>query len=120
MFSAGQNDLLWAEGLLRQPANPNPNLAATLINNTRVTRGGLSAALGSESRTALLAKWSYEMEIEVLGLGAASYYHRRRAGGGLLPGTPREMPVPAKELGVFGQALYSFGGLGAANSPTPP
>jgi len=120
MFSAGQNDLLWAEGLLRQPANPNPNLAATLINNTRVTRGGLSAALGSESRTELLAKWSYEMEIEVLGLGAASYYHRRRAGGGLLPGTPREMPVPAKELGVFGQALYSFGGLGAANSPTPP
>jgi len=34
-------------------------------------------------------------------------------------GTPREMPVPAKELGVFGQALYTWGGA-TPNSPTPP
>lgn len=120
MHSAGQNDLLWAEGILRDPANSNLALAAQLINNTRVTRGGLSAATAGEGRVSLLQKWSYEMEIEVLGLGAASYYHRRRAAGGLLPGTPREMPVPAKELGVFGQALYTWGGAGPANSPTPP
>jgi len=121
MFSAGQNDLLWAEGLLRQPAG-DLTQAAALINNTRVGRGNLAPASGAESRTALQAKWSYEMEIEVLGLGAASYYHRRRAGGGLITGTPREMPVPAKELGVFGQPLYTFGGgLNPANSsPTPP
>jgi hypothetical protein len=29
------------------------------------------------------------------------------------------MPVPAKELGVKGQAFYTFGGTGAANSNTP-
>lgn len=109
LFTAGQNDLLWAEGLLRQAA-PNLSLAADKINNTRVGRGGLPPALASETREQLLAKWSYEMEIEVLGLGAASYYHRRRAAGGLIPGTPREMPVPAKELLLKGEALYSFGG----------
>ncbi len=118
VFSAAQNDLLWAEGLLRQ--NTNLALAATLINNTRVTRGGLAAAAAADGQAVLMQKWSYEMEIEVLGLGPASYYHRRRAVNGLLPGTPREMPVPAKELGVFGQALYTWGGTGAANSPTPP
>jgi hypothetical protein len=118
VFSAAQNDLLLAESLLRR--NTNLAQAATLINNTRVTRGGLSAAAAGDGQAALLTKWQYEMEIEVLGLGPASYYHRRRAVNGLLPGTPREMPVPAKELGVFGQPLYTFGGTGLANSPTPP
>jgi len=35
---------------------------------------------------------------------------------GLLTGTPREMPVPYKELGVKGEALYTWGGLNPANS----
>jgi hypothetical protein len=71
----------------------------------------------------------YEKEIELLGLGAAPFYEQRRlplittgANGrlvaGLLPGTPREMPVPAKELGVGGEALYTWGG--AANPPNSP
>ena len=30
--------------------------------------------------------------------------------GGLRAGTPHEMPVPAKELGVKSEALYTFGG----------
>ena len=119
VMSSAQNDLLWAEGLLRQAA-PNAALAATLINNTRVTRGGLSAASAGDGVPLLLQRLSYELEIEVLGLGAASYYHRRRALGGFVPGTPREMPVPAKELGVFGQMLYTFGGAELPNSPTPP
>ena len=116
-FSAGQNDLLWAEGLIE--TNTNLALAATLINNTRVTRGGLSAAVAGEGAAGLRTKLRYEQEVELLGLGAASYYHRRRVAGGLLTGTPREMPVPAKELGVFGQALYTWGGA-TPNSPTPP
>lgn len=118
LFSSGQNDLLWAEGLLRQ-AVPNLALAATKINNTRVTRGGLTAAAAGDGQAALLASLSYEMEMELLGLGAASYYHRRRAVGGLITGTPREMPVPAKELGVRAMPLYTWGGA-TPNSPTPP
>lgn len=119
LFSSGQNDLLWAEGLLRQGA-PNLALAATKINNTRVTRGGLTGVAAGDGAPALLAALSYENEIEVLGLGAASYYHRRRAVGGLITGTPREMPVPAKELGVRALPLYTWGGTGPANSLTPP
>ena len=107
LFSAAQNDLLWAEAAIELG---DLATAAAKINNTRVTRGGLAPALASETAASLRAKLSYENEIEVLGLGAASYYHRRRATNGLITGTPREMPVPAKELGVFGQALYTYGG----------
>ena len=91
----------------------------------------------------LWAKLLYEKEIELLGLGASPFYEQRRLPfittctapialpkpgdvtcngkhvAGLLPGTPREMPVPAKELQVRGDALYTFGGAGAAKSPTP-
>ena len=114
-----QNDLIWAEAELRRSGG-NLATAANLINNTRVERGGLSAATAGEGQASLLAKLNYENEIELLGLGPSSFYFRRRVANGLLAGTPREMPVPAKELAVRGDAFYSFGGSGAANSPTPP
>lgn len=87
--------------------------------------------------------WSvllYEYEVELLGLGPAPFYHQRhmpvvqatnweRIGTGiyngarfiqgLIPGTPREMPVPAKELGVKGEALYTFGGTSPAKGAVP-
>jgi hypothetical protein len=149
------NDLLWAEALLRQgPANAAQ--AITLINKTRVGRGGLqtaavNAGIGSDAdgpcmSNGLQAKdgnpcslWAmllYEKEVERPGQGAAPFWEQRRlkvtiGGGwagdnspkrviqGLLPGTPREMPVTYKELGVKGEALYTWGGS-TPNSPTPP
>jgi len=162
------NDLLWAEALLRQ--NKTLATAATLINKTRVTRGGLPAATGAEplgspddgpcmadnpktpgvANDGVLAKnggactlWSmllYEQEMEYLQMGPAHFWHQRhlpvvladgweRTGGclpvnpcpnrqtngarviqGLIPGTPREMPVPAKELAIKAEAFYTFGG----------
>lgn len=82
--------------------------------------------------------WSillYEKEVELPGLGPAPFWEQRRlpvvVGGGfsgdnspkrviqgLLPGTPREMPVPYKELGVKGEPLYTWGGA-TPNSPNP-
>jgi hypothetical protein len=109
--------LLQAEALIRSGGAL--ATAATLINKTRVTRGGLSAATAGDGVSGLLTKLGYEMEVELLGLGASPYYWRRRIDG-LLEGTPREMPVPAKELGVKGEALYTWGGTGPANSVTPP
>ena len=118
IFSAAQNDLLWAEGLVR--TNTNLALAATKINNTRVTRGGLTAAAAGDGAALLQTRLQYELELEALGVGASTYYLRRRIGG-LLVGTPHEMPVPAKELGVFAQPLYTWGGsANPASSPTPP
>ena len=119
VMSAGQNDLLWAEGLLRKPS-PDLAGAAALINNTRVTRGGLPPATAADGVDGLLTKLLYEQDVELLGLGATPFYNRRRVAGGLRPGTPHEMPVPAKELAVKSEAMYTFGGAtNPANSPKP-
>jgi hypothetical protein len=119
VISRHVNDLVWAEAELRRSGGSLAT-AANLINNTRVDRGGLAPATAAEGQAALLAKLVYEQEVELLGLGPLPFYQRRRVAGGLLAGTPREMPVPAKELGVKGEAFYTFGGTGAANSTTPP
>lgn len=114
-----QNDLLLAEALVRSGGDK--NAAATAINLTRVTRGALApAAAGGDADNVLLGYIDYENEIELMGMGATPYLNARRRAGGLINGTPREMPVPAKELGVKLEALYTFGGTGPANSPTPP
>ncbi|MEK7240020.1 MAG: hypothetical protein AAB224_05485 [Gemmatimonadota bacterium] len=119
VISRHLNDLVWAEALLRSGGSLDQ--AATLINKTRVTRGGLAPATAADGNARLIAKLNYEYEIEQLGLGPVEYYFRRRVGG-LVPGTPNEKPVPAKELGVLGQPLYTYGGSSplGANSTTPP
>lgn len=83
----------------------------------------------------LWAMLLYEKEVEFPGLGPAPFWEQRKVpvtlGGGwpgdnsprrviqgLLPGTPREMPVTYKELGVKGEPLYTWGGA-TPNSPTP-
>jgi hypothetical protein len=95
---------------------------------------GLQAKDGNPC--SLWAMLLYEKEVELPGLGPAPFWEQRRlkvtiGGGwagdnspkrviqGLLPGTPREMPVPYKELGVKGEPLYTWGGS-TPNSPTPP
>ena len=119
VISAGQNDIIWAEALIRGAA-PNLAQAATLLNNTRVTRGGLAPATAADGVAGLLTKLYYEQDVELPGLGASPFYNRRRLAGGLRAGTPREMPVPAKELGVKSEPLYTYGGAtNPANSPKP-
>ncbi len=116
VISATQNDLLRAEAAIR---TGDLATAVNLINRTRVTRGGLPPAVAGDGVAGLLSRLGYENEIELLGLGAAPFYWIRRTDR-LIEGTPREMPVPAQELGVRGEALYTWGGSGPANSPTPP
>ena len=106
-YTTQMNDLLWAEGLIRSGGDK--TLAATLINNSRVTRGGLPALTGAEADTALYDALHYEQEIEFMGQGATAFFNRRRIDG-LIPSTPRQMPVPAKELDVLLRAVYTFGG----------
>jgi hypothetical protein len=119
---AAENDLLWAEGLIRQ-GTPDLVTAATLINNTRVgpdrlgrPRGGASAAKPSflpasaaDGQAGLLQKLQYEQDVELPGSNTAPFYNQRRIDK-LEPLTPHEMPVPAKELGVLKQSLYTCGG----------
>ena len=108
-YTRGMNDLLWAEGLIRSGGSR--TLAATLINNTRVGRGGLVPLTGTEGDPALLAALQYEQEVEFMGQGVTPFYNRRRVDG-LLTGTPRHMPVPAKEMDVLVREVYTFGGPG--------
>lgn len=108
-YTTQMNDLLWAEGLIRSGGSKLN--AAARINNSRVGRGGLPALLGVESDAALLAALQYEQEIEFMGQGGSPFYNRRRIDG-LQAGTPRHMPVPAKELDVLVREIYTFGGPG--------
>ena len=103
MVLAAENDLLWAEGLIRTSA---PG-AAALINKTRVTRGGLTPAADADPN--LLSELQYEQDVELPGSNNAPYYNQRRIDK-LEPRTPHEMPVPAKELGVLQVGLYTCGG----------
>jgi hypothetical protein len=83
--------------------------AAALINKTRVDRGHLTPLTGGESDAALLEALRYEQDIELLGIGGTIYYNHRRTDK-LAAMTPRQMPIPAKELGLLALELYSFGG----------
>lgn len=47
-----------------------------------------------------------------MGQGPTPFFNRRRIDG-LILGTPRHMPVPAKELEVLVRQIYTFGGPGA-------
>ena len=74
-----------------------------------MTRGHLTALTAASGQATLLAAVHYETMIELLGIGATPFYERRRYDE-LWPMTPRHMPIPAKELSVLKQELYSFGG----------
>ena len=112
---AAESDLIWAEGLLRQPV-PDAATAAGLINNTRVGRGGLPPSTGT------LADLQYEQDVELPGSNAFAPFINQRRIDNLEPLTPHEMPVPAKELGVLQQPLYTWGGAShpVSSSPTAP
>ena len=106
LYTRQMNDLLWAEGLIRSGGDL--NLAAQKIDNSRVVRGGLPTVVG-QAAPALLTALQYEQEIEFMGQGTDPFFNRRRVDG-LTTGTPRQMPVPAKELDVLLKEIYTFGG----------
>jgi hypothetical protein len=115
---AAENDLIWAEALIRSPTQ-DLTTAATLINTSRVGRGGLAAAAAGDGTAVLLQKLQYEQDVELIGSNPAPFYNQRRIDN-LEPLTPHEFPVPAKELGVLGAPLYTWGGASPPNSPSSP
>ena len=130
---AAENDLLIAEALIRTGGDK--ARAATLINKTHVGRGGLAPVTAATSTAELLGAIFYERDIELFGTGAGqAWFDRRRidasvtynglaigniwaakGGSNLQQGTPRHLPVPAKELETLGMKVYTYGGA----SPNP-
>jgi hypothetical protein len=133
LILAAENDLLIAEALVRTGGDK--ARAAMLINRTRVNRGGLPALTGGSSNNDLLAAIFYERDVELMNTNAGqAWFDRRRidknltynglpigntwgfrGGSGLQKGTPRHLPVPAKELETLGIPVYTYGG----DSPNP-
>ncbi|HUF51534.1 MAG TPA: RagB/SusD family nutrient uptake outer membrane protein [Longimicrobiales bacterium] len=107
LFKVTELDLLKAEAHLR--ANQK-DAAVPFINKTRVARGELAPALGSETVDALMAKMQYEKRIELWVVSFGNHYFDGRGWGRLLTGTPIHVPVPARELETLGMQLYTFGG----------
>ena len=113
-----ESDLIKAEALVRTAGDK--NLVATLINNTRDSRGGLTPMTGADSDTDLLNAILHERYVELYSnMGGIPFYDRRRSvdddGGfrpysGLQALTFRQMPIPAKELNILGEDIYTFGG----------
>ncbi len=125
MVLAAESDLLWAEALIRGPTQDLAT-AANLINNTRVGRGGavitnatFKPATAADGTAGLLAELQYEQDVELIGSNVGVFYNQRRTDK-LEPLTPHELPIPAKELGVLGLALYTWGGVSNAPNSTAP
>ena len=114
MVLAAENDLLWAEALVRTGGDL--GVAADLVNKTRVVRGGLAPVAADAN--AIMDAIHYEQDIELLTTGGGLQWYNRRRIDGLQPGTPRHLPIPAKELEIDQLPIYTFGG--AAPNPVFP
>ncbi len=106
---AAESDLVRAEALIR--SNGNLALAASLINNTRVTRGQLTPAAAADGAATLLGYISYERDVELMNTNGWALFQRRHVDG-LQAGTVHHLPIPAKELETLGLPVYTFGGVG--------
>jgi starch-binding outer membrane protein, SusD/RagB family len=110
---AAENDLVKAEAIIRTGGNF--QTAADLINTTRVGRGQLAPASGTETAASLLAKIAYERDIELHNTNGWMLFTRRHVDG-LQPGTIHHLPIPASELETLGLPVYTFGGVGKEQS----
>lgn len=108
---AAENDLIRAEALIRSGGSK--TTAATLINNSRVTRGNLPALTGAETNAVMLAAIDYERQVELFHSNGLDLPRARQGlTARLQAGTFRHLPIPAKELETLGLPIYTFGGPG--------
>jgi hypothetical protein len=110
---AAESDLVRAEALIRSGGSL--ATAADLINITRVGRGNLPPATAADGATTLLGYIDYERDVELLNTDGFTLFQRRHVDG-LQPGTPHQLPIPAKELETLGMPIYTFGGVGNEQS----
>ena len=122
-------DMYKAEALLRTGGSL--AMVADLINKTRVTRGMLNPASGTDpagsptdaqshmDSASLWAKLKHERRIETFQTAAGLAYYDDRGLGDLVTGTPVHFPVPGRELETLGLQSYTFGGVGGeGGAPT--
>lgn len=110
-FLKMENDTYLAEALIHQHGDK--SIIASLINNTRVGEGGLPAISASASYDELEEALFYERYVESdLVWPQLGFYDRRRNKDQMMEGTVRHFPIPAPELNLHEQPIYTFGGVG--------
>ncbi len=104
---AAENDLIKAEALIRTGGDR--NLAAQLVNNTRVNRGGLTPLTAADNDATFLQAITYEREVELDATDGFGFFGLRHMDQ-LQVGTVRHLPVPGSELETLNLPVYTFGG----------
>jgi len=139
VMTAAEIHLLNAEGLLRQGGAADIDSAATLINISRVAKGGLPPVDITATDTSAVVpggnacvprvpdaaqgyrrtkcgnmwdalKWEYRMETAFTGYGM--WFFAARGWGDLPEGTAVSWPAPYQELQVRQVPIYGLGGVG--------
>lgn len=110
-FMHEDNRLLLAEAQVRLDALS--DAVATVNKSSRVTRGELALLAETASKTEILDAIFYERYIELFNSACGTAFFDRRRTNQLQVGTFRHFPVPATELQVIEEDLYTFGGVTA-------
>lgn len=110
-FMAEDNRLLLAEAQARLDALG--DAVATVNKSSRVTRGNLDPLSDTASKTEIIDAIFYERYVELFNSACGTAFFDRRRTNQLQVGTFRHFPVPASELEVIVEELYTFGGVTA-------
>jgi hypothetical protein len=110
--------------------NGEEQLAAEIVNETRVAIGELppvdiSGTTGARctprrrdgSCGDLFDALKWEKYLETMQTASGLMFFDKRGWGELYPGTPLQLPVPARELIERRMPVYTFGGGGAGSAP---
>ncbi|WP_081997714.1 RagB/SusD family nutrient uptake outer membrane protein [Wocania ichthyoenteri] len=108
-FMLEDNRLLLAEAQAR--LDELGDAVATVNESSRVTRGNLTPLAGGASKTEIMDAIFYERYVELFNSACGSGFFDRRRTNQLQVGTFRHFPVPATELQVIEEELYTFGGV---------
>ncbi|MFD1615441.1 RagB/SusD family nutrient uptake outer membrane protein [Gelatiniphilus marinus] len=108
-FMLEDNRLLLAEAQAR--LDELGNAVITVNESSRVTRGNLPPLASSASKTEIMDAIFYERYVELFNSACGSGFFDRRRTNQLQVGTFRHFPVPATELQVLEEELYTFGGV---------
>lgn len=120
-FMAEDNRLLLAEAKARLNELDDISGAAFELNEgSRVSRGNLPPLTGTESQEEILNAIFYERYIELFNTGVGGGFFDRRRTNQLQIGTFRHLPIPASELEVLENQLYTLGGVSADPTGTVP
>ncbi|MFA6858548.1 MAG: hypothetical protein WCR48_02385 [Bacteroidales bacterium] len=109
-YLKAENDTYLAEALIH--LNGSKEQIAKLINNSRVTLGKLTPLTGTETYDKLEEALFYERYVECdMVWPQLGFYDRRRNKDQMMEGTVRHFPIPAPELNLHSQPIYTFGGV---------